>query len=305
MKYVQIYNTDLKVSRIALGCMRLRSLEEKQVDTLIGTALEQGINFFDHADIYGGGKSEELFAKAMASRPGIRQKVVIQSKCGITGEYYDFSKEHILSSVDGILKRLNTDYLDVLLLHRPDLLMEPEEVAFAFDTIKVAGKVRYFGVSNQNPFTMRLLSRHLNQRLVINQVQFGLAHTPMLDTAIHANMFGPSGVDRDGGILEYCRLHDMTVQAWSPFQYGMFEGNFLESEKYAALNAQLRQIADHKGVSVNAVAVAWILRHPAHIQAIVGTTNPEHLKELCRAADTYLSREEWYMLYKAAGNKLP
>ena len=305
MKYTQIHNTQLKVSRIALGCMRLHTLNENQADTLIQTALEQGINFFDHADIYGGGKSEELFSKVLTNHPGLRDKMILQSKCGITNGYYDFSKEHILSSVDGILRRLKTDHLDILLLHRPDLLMDPEEVSLAFDSLKAAGKVRYFGVSNQNPGTMRLLSRYLHQDLVINQVQFGLAHTPMLDASVNTNMFNEGAIDRDGGILEYCRYHDIMVQAWSPFQYGMFEGNFLKDEKYSKLQAQLKQLADAKGVDESAIAIAWILRHPASIQAIAGTTNPDHLKQLSKATEIYLSRAEWYSLYKAAGNQLP
>ncbi len=305
MKYIQICNTDLKASRIALGCMRLHTLNPSQADTLIQTAVELGINFFDHADIYGGGKSEEIFSKILKDHPGFREKMILQSKCGITQGYYDFSKEHILSSVDGILKRLGTDYLDVLLLHRPDLLMEPEEVSFAFDKLKSSGKVRYFGVSNQNPSTIRLLSRYLNQNLVINQVQFGLAHTAMLDTTVNTNMQNIGAVNRDGGILEYCRLHDMTVQAWSPFQYGLFEGNYLKEEKYAPLQQQMKQLADAKGVRENAIGIAWILRHPAHIQAIAGTMDPEHLKQMSKAADVSLSRAEWYSLYKAAGNQLP
>ena len=305
MKYTQIYNTKLKASRIALGCMRLSSLNEKQADTLIGTALEQGINFFDHADIYGGGKSEEIFSSVLQNHPGMREKVILQSKCGIANGYYDFSKEHILSSVDGILKRLKTDYLDILLLHRPDLLMEPEEVSFAFDILKSSGKVRYFGVSNQNPYTIHLLSRYLHQNLIINQVQFGLGHTPMLDTSVNANMKNEAAVDRDGGILEYCRLHDMTIQAWSPLQYGMFEGNLFYSPKFPQLQQQLKQMADAKGVSEGAIAVAWILRYPARIQAVVGTTDPEHLKQLCQATSIHLSRAEWYTLYKSVGNQLP
>ncbi len=305
MKYTKIYGTSLEVSRIALGCMRLHTLTESQGDVLIQTAVEQGINFFDHADIYGGGNSEELFSKVLKSHPGLREKIILQSKCGITGGYYDFSKEHILSSVDGILRRLGTDHLDVLLLHRPDLLMEPEEVSFAFDLLKSSGKVRYFGVSNQNPATIRLLSRYLHQSLVINQVQFGLAHTAMLDAVVNANMQNTGSIGRDGGILEYCRLHDMTIQAWSPFQYGLFEGNYLKDAKYASLQSQIKQLADAKGVRENAVGIAWILRHPARMQAIVGTMNPEHLKQISKAADTNLSRAEWYSLYQAAGNQLP
>ena len=136
---------------------------------------------------------------------------------------YDFSKSHILKSVDGILKRLNTDYLDALLLHRPDPLVEPEEVAEAFELLHSSGKVRSFGVSNQSPMLIELLQKYVNQPLVINQLQFGVAHTPYAGSgAFSSNMTADQSVDRSSEILEYCRLKDIAIQAWSPFQYGFF-----------------------------------------------------------------------------------
>lgn len=293
-------------SAISLGCMRIAGASPKQAEALVRTALENGIDFFDHADIYGGGESERVFAQAIGMNSTIREKILIQTKCGIRpGKCYDFSKEHILSSVDGSLKRLQTDYIDFLLLHRPDTLMEPEEVAEAFDCLHRSGKVRYFGVSNQNPLQMELLARSLHQNLLVNQLQFGLCHTGMIDAGIHVNMKDERSVVHDSGILEYCRLKDITIQPWSPFQYGFFEGVFLGSEKYPALNACLQKMAEEKNVSTAALAIAWILRHPARMQPIVGTTNPERLASICQAASVDLTRDEWYTLYLAAGNDLP
>lgn len=226
MKYINIGNGEIKASAIALGCMRIADKSVKEVAELINTALEEGINFFDHADIYGGGKSEEVFAEAIDMKPSIREKIIIQTKCGIRKGYYDFSKEHILKSVDGSLKRLKTDYIDVLLLHRPDTLMEPEEVAEAFSILHSSGKVRNFGVSNFNPMQIELLSKYLNQKLIINQLQFSIMHTGMIDSGFNVNMKVDQSIDRDGSVLEYCRLKNITIQAWSPFQYGFFEGTF-------------------------------------------------------------------------------
>jgi predicted oxidoreductase len=231
--------------------------------------------------------------------------MLIQTKCGIRPGRFDFSKEHILSSVEGSLKRLKTDYVDVLLLHRPDTLVEPEEVAAAFDELYQSGKVRYFGVSNQNPMQMELLSRYLNQRIVINQLQFGVAHTGMIDAGIHVNMTDTPSINHDGSVLEYCRLKDITIQPWSPFQYGFFEGVFLDNDKFPELNNVIYALAEEKGVPNTAIAIAWILRHPAHMQPIVGTTNAKRLTDMCRAVDITLTREEWYAIYRAAGNILP
>lgn len=295
----------LPASAISLGCMRMASLTQKEASDVIHAALESGVNFFDHADIYGGGKSEEVFAQAIAAEPGLRGRILLQSKCGIRQGSYDFSKEHILKAVDGSLKRLKTDYLDLLVLHRPDALVEPEEVAEAFDTLQRIGKVRYFGVSNHNPQQIELLGRSLTQKLLVDQLQLSLTNTGMIDRGINVNMTVGGSVDRDGGVLDYCRLNHITIQAWSPFQYGFFEGVFIGSEKYPALNSKLGEIAAARGVTPSAIAAAWILRHPADIQTIIGSMNPTRIREICKAGDIRLTRGEWYDLYLAAGNKLP
>ncbi|MGJ7910384.1 aldo/keto reductase [Neobacillus sp. LXY-1] len=308
MKYISIANTELKTSNIIMGNMRLPQLNLQEAEKLIRTALEEGINFFDHADIYGRGQSEEVFSNAIQMTPNIRENMIIQSKCGIRVPegYFDFSKDHILRSVDGILDRLKTDYLDILLLHRPDPLMEPEEVAEAFEQLHTAGKVKYFGVSNFNPAQIELLQKSIPYKLVVNQLQFSIAHTPMIDSGIALNMNVDQSINRDSSILEYCRLHDITIQAWSPFQHGFFEGVFLgDLKRYPELNKTLDTLAEKYGVSTTAIAVAWITRHPANIQVVLGTTNSERLKEGCKGSEIKLTREEWYQLYKAAGNMVP
>ena len=305
MKTITLNNTNLSIPEIGMGCMRIVELENADaVKSWVDTALEHGINFFDHADIYGKGRCEELFGQILT--PSLREKIILQSKCSIRpGIAFDFSKEHILNSVDGILKRLNTEYLDILLLHRPDTLMEPEEVADAFRILKENGKVRHFGVSNQTPMQMELLSKYCDEPLLINQLQLSIAHCPMINSGINANMYNDSGINRDGGVLEYCRLKDITIQAWSPFQYGMFEGIFLGNEKFAELNKVIDDLAEKYNVTNSAIAVAWILRHPAGIQTIVGTTNKDRIAQISKAPEIRLTREEWYALYMAAGNKLP
>lgn len=305
MKTITLNNTNLSIPEIGMGCMRIVELENADaVKGWVDTALEHGINFFDHADIYGKGRCEELFGQVLT--PSLREKIILQSKCSIRpGIAFDFSKEHILNSVDGILKRLNTEYLDILLLHRPDALMEPEEVADAFRILKESGKVRHFGVSNQTPMQMELLSKYCDEPLLINQLQLSIAHCPMINSGINANMYNDSGINRDGGVLEYCRLKDITIQAWSPFQYGMFEGVFLGNEKFEELNKVIDNLAEKYNVTNSAIAVAWILRHPAGIQTIVGTTNKDRIAQISKASEIRLTREEWYALYMAAGNKLP
>ena len=305
MNRINIGNGKINASEISLGCMRISKLSVNEASILINTALEEGIDFFDHADIYGGGRSEEVFADAVNMNPSVREKLIIQTKCGIGQGYFDFSKEHILNSVEGSLKRLKTDYVDALLLHRPDTLMEPEEVAEAFDILNSSGKVRYFGVSNQNPMQIELLNKYLNQKIIINQLQLSITNTGMLDSGINVNMKIDSSIDRDGSILEYCRLKDITIQAWSPFQYGFFEGVFLDNDKFPELNRKINEVAEAKGVTNTAIAIAWILRHPAKIQPIAGTTSSKRLKDICMASTIELTRQEWYEIYRAAGNKLP
>ncbi|GFH42983.1 aldo/keto reductase [Lactococcus hodotermopsidis] len=306
MKKINIKNTDIIASQIVLGCMRINE-EGKNPVEIIQTAYDNGINFFDHADIYGGGECETIFAKAFKETTINRSDVYLQSKCGIRpGVAFDFSKAHIISSVEGSLKRLDTDYLDALLLHRPDTLVEPEEVAEAFYELEKAGKVRVFGVSNQNPGQIDLLKTAVKQPMNINQLQFGLKHTGMIDAGIHVNMSDAGSFVHDGGILEYSRIHNMTIQAWSPFQYGFFEGIFVgNNDKFPELNAKLNELADKYKVTPSGIAVAFINRHPANMQTIIGTMTPSRIIEATEAADIILTREEWYALYMAAGNILP
>lgn len=305
MKKLALGAGALNASEISLGCMRMADLSPLDARNMIETALEAGIDFFDHADIYGGGQSESIFADAIGMNPSVRENMLLQSKCGIRKGCFDFSKDHILSSVDGILQRLKTDYLDVLLLHRPDTLVEPEDVAEAFSRLHSSGKVRHFGVSNQNPMQIELLNRYLGQRLIANQLQLSLTNTGMIDAGLNVNMEIDRSIVRDGSILDYCRLNDITIQAWSPMQFGFFEGVFIGHPRFTKLNDVLDRIAAERGVTSTAVAIAWILRHPARIQVIVGTMNPERLRAIAKASDVSLTRQEWYELYLAAGNELP
>ncbi|KUO97311.1 aldo/keto reductase [Ferroacidibacillus organovorans] len=305
MKKIKLGTSSLEVPVVAVGCMRINSLDKKQAETFVQTALEEGANFFDHADIYGGGACEEIFADAIQMNGDIREKVILQSKVGIRKGSFDFSKEHILEAVNGSLKRLKTDYLDVLLLHRPDALVEPEEVAEAFDQLERSGKVRHFGVSNQKPMQIELLKKHVKQPLVANQLQLSITNATMISNGINVNMENDAAIDRDGSILDYCRLHDITVQPWSPFQYGFFEGVFLGSDKFPELNRVIDAVAAKYGVSNTTIAIAWLLRHPAKMQPITGTMNLDRIKDCCKASDITLTREDWYEIYRAAGNILP
>lgn len=307
MRTIDVGPNALSVSEISLGCMRIDQLEPSAVDKLISASIDVGINFFDHADIYGKGKCEEVFA-ASVKRLGLkRDSLILQSKCGIRQDVvtFDFSKKHILASVDGILKRLQVDYLDVLLLHRPDALMEPHEVAEAFGNLLASGKVRNFGVSNQNPTLMELLQRALPMKLLFNQLQLSVAFTPLIDGNIHMNNKDDAAVMRDGGALDYCQLKGITVQAWSPFQFGFFEGAFLGNAKFPELNKVIDRIASDHKVTNTAIAVAWISRHPARIQTILGTTTPQRVLDSAQSQSFQLTREQWYEIYRAAGNVLP
>ena len=305
MNQIDIGKSGLLASEISLGCMRIGSMSPAEADTLINTALEVGIDFFDHADIYAGGKSEEVFARAFADSGVDRQQIFLQSKCGIRKGMFDFSRDHILAAVDGSLARLQTDYLDVLLLHRPDTLMEPAEIAEAFTLLEESGKVRHFGVSNLNPGQIELLRKNVTQPLIANQLQLSLTNTGMIDSGFNVNMEIDRSIVRDGGILEYCRLHDITIQPWSPFQYGFFDGVFLDNDKFPELNEVIDALAEDRGVANTAIAIAWLLRHPAKMQPIIGTTNAERVRAIAAASDVNLTRAEWYALYLAAGNALP
>ena len=306
MRTVNLGTSGLKVPCIAVGCMRINKLEPAEAEHFVHAAIDQGAYFFDHADIYGNGDCESVFAKAIHMNSTVREKVLLQSKCGIRrGVAFDFSKDHILKSVDGSLKRLNTEYLDVLLLHRPDALVEPEEVAEAFDVLQSNGKVRHFGVSNQNPMQINLLKRYVRQPIVANQLQLSITNATMISQGQHVNMQDDFAVNRDGSVLDYCRLHDITIQPWSPFQYGMFEGVFLGNEKFPVLNRKIDEIAAKYSVSNTTITMAWLLRHPAGMQPVTGTMNIQRLKDCVKAAGIRLTREEWYEIYLAAGNTLP
>ena len=308
MKYIPFGQADKEVSEIVLGMMRIKDKSVKEVEELVETALSVGINAFDLADIYGRGRCEELLGLVLKNRPDLREKMWIQSKCGIRIEeftYFDFSKDYIIKSVDGILQRLKIDHLDSLLLHRPDALMESDQVAEAFDLLYKQGKVRNFGVSNQNPMMMELLKKDVKQPLAVNQLQLSAAFTPGFESGFHVNMEDSQAAMRDGSIFEYCKLHDVVIQAWSVLQFGYFKGNFVGNEKFQALNQVLDRLAIKYGVTPSTIAISWILRYPAKMQAVVGTTNPKHLREVSQAANFSLTRKEWYEIYLAAGNNLP
>lgn len=303
MKKIQI--ADMQASQIILGCMRIIEPGKNPVK-VIETAYENGINFFDHADIYGAGQCETVFAEALAQTSIRREDIYLQSKCAIRpGVAFDFSKEHIIKSVEGSLQRLQTDYLDTMLLHRPDTLMESEEVAEAFYELEKSGKVRYFGVSNQNPMQVELLKTAVKQPLLFNQLQFGLKHTEMVDAGLNVNIPNQASHMQDGSVLEYSRINKMTIQAWSPFQHGYFDGPFVGNDKFPELNKKLEEYAEKYNLTPSGIAIAWINRHPARMQTIIGTMTERRIEEVTNASDLVLSREEWYDLYMAAGNILP
>ena len=318
MRKISLGNGEIKASQVALGIMRMGTKSVDEAQAVLETVAEAGLNFIDSADIYADGKSELVFSQALKQSSLKREDFYIQSKAGIVleharttadglvfGKRYDFSKEHILSAVDGILQRLKIDYLDSFLLHRPDPLMEVDEVAEAFNELQATGKVRAFGVSNFNTRQIDLLQKAINQKLIINQVQLSLKHTPLIDQGIFVNRFEEEAIDRTGGMLEYAQANQITLQAWSPYQYGMFAGVFIDNPKFLELNQVLQTIADKYGVTKNAIATAWITRLPQDVQVTIGSMNPQHLKESLAGADVRLTRQEWYDLYLAAGHQLP
>jgi predicted oxidoreductase len=325
MKLQTLGASDLQVTRIAYGCMPLGGswddspiTEQTRKDALrsIHAALDTGMNFFDHADIYCRGKSEEVFSDIWGEIPNLRERIFLQSKCGIrfggdpqpgAPHRFDFSYEHITRSVEGILRRLKTEYLDVLLLHRPDPLVEPEEVARAFDELHAAGKVRYFGVSNHTAAQLELLRRYLNQPIVANQVAFNVMHTHMLDEGIIFNQ-NNAMLSRNEGTIEYCRQHNITLQSWGSLAWGLLTGREAKEpdERISKTSQQVADMARQKGVSPEAILTAWILRHPARVQVIIGTTKPERIAASCQGDQVELSREEWYALFTAGrGEGLP
>lgn len=308
MQKINIANGPGDAARIILGCMRMPALSVSETENVIKNAYEIGVNYFDHATCYGDGEAEERFGDAFPGTGLKREDVIIQSKCGLCfdRQVFDWSKENILRSVDESLSRLKMDYLDVLLLHRPDLLYDPEQIAEAFDILEQNGKVRHFGVSNTMPMQIELLKKYIKQPLNINQLQLSLEQSQLIDQDLYMNnKTTDMSIMRDGGALDYCRLNDITIQAWSPLQYGMFQGVFVDNPKFPEMNQALAELAEKYGVSKTAIAIAWILRHPAKMQVIAGTMNPEHLADIVKADGVYLSHEDWYKLYLASGKFLP
>jgi len=309
MKTYELPRTGRTVSSVILGMMRIPKMSNGEIQQLVGAARDAGINVFDHADIYGGERHlcEARFGEAISFSAAEREQVLIQSKVGIRKGYFDFSAEHILATVDESLAALKTDYLDLLLLHRPDTLVEPEEVASAFDKLLAAGKVRHFGVSNHTPGQIELLKTAVKQPLVANQAQLSITHAPMIAQGVAANMAGlDQSISRDNGLLDYSRINGMMLQAWSPFQKAFFDGVFLgDRENFAALNDVIDELAASYGVTPTGIAVAWITRHPANIQVVLGTTQPSRVTDAAAGSDVPLTREEWYRLFTAAGHTLP
>ncbi len=311
VKSFTLPGTDIFAPNVVLGLMRIAEKSDDEIRELVRVARDAGINFVDHADIYGGEthKCERRFAEAMRLTPAERDEITIQTKAGIVvdGPYFDYSYEHLIEAVEGSLRALHTDRIDILLLHRPDALVEPEEVARAFDELEAAGKVRAFGVSNHTPRQIDLLRRYVRQPIVANQLQLSITHSPIIAQGIAANMVDePQSLTLDGGgILDYCRLNDITVQAWSPFQAGFFNGVFLGSPDHPELNAVIERLAKKYEVSPIAIATAWITRHPAKMQVVLGTTTPERVAAAAAGSDIPLSRAEWYELFRAAGHRVP
>ncbi|GAA1327330.1 aldo/keto reductase [Brachybacterium rhamnosum] len=310
MRTFTLPGTEITAPNVVLGLMRIQDKSDDEVRTLVRTARDAGIDFFDHADVYGSSTHgcERRFAEAMRLTPSEREQITLQTKTGIRhpGPYFDFSAEHIVESVEESLAALGTDYLDILLLHRPDALVEPEEVADAFDRLHEAGKVRSFGVSNHTPRQIDLLKKHVRQPIVANQVQLSITHAPLIAQGVAANMQGlDQSISRDDGLVDHARLHDITLQAWSPFQAGFFDGPFLGSEKYPELNAVLDRLAQQYDVTTTAIAVAWITRHPANMQVVLGTTTPQRVTDSAAGSDLPLTRAEWYEILRAAGYTVP
>ncbi|MCO6184326.1 aldo/keto reductase [Leuconostoc fallax] len=316
MQKIQIGQTDIQASAVALGVMRINDKSASEAQKIVQTAYGNGINFFDTADIYGAGRSSKIFGDALKTTGITRHDIYIQSKSGVIladgqidgdglkGPRYDFSKQHLIATVDTELRRLQTDYLDTFLLHRPDALMVLDDVAEAFQQLEQSGKVRYFGVSNMHPGQVTLLQSALSQKLQINQLQFGLKHTNMIDNELHVNVDSTHTLGDNSDILSYSRLNKMTIQAWSPLQYGYFGGVFVDNEQFPELNATLQALAIKYDVTKSSIAVAWILHHPAKIQVTIGTMNVERIAQMTDL-DYDLTNQEWYDLYVAAGHDLP
>lgn len=292
-------------NKISLGCMRLANLNVDQVEELIKKAVSLGITFFDHADIYGNGRCEELFGEVLARNKELREKIIIQTKCGIRNGFYDFSKDYIIEQVKKSIENLKCGYIDILLLHRPDALVDYEEVNQAFDYLYKNGLVKEFGVSNMNPLQIELFKKYVKCPIKYNQIQLSIVHSRLISQGLFVNTNNDEAISHSSMLLEYCKLNDIEIQAWSPLMASWEDGSFIDNDKYYDLNQVLFRLAQKYQVSKNAIAISFILRHPFDINVIVGTTSCYHLEELVKARDVKLTKQEWYELYQSAGHRLP
>ena len=290
---------------LGLGCMRLGKLTTEEAEKLISFALDNGITFVDHADIYGSRKCETLFGEVLKRNPNFRKQMIIQSKCGICKGYYDLSKEYIIKQVEESIRLLNCEYLDILLLHRPDALVDYDEVNEAFNYLYDKGLVKEFGVSNMNPIQIELYNKKLDHKIKYNQVQFSLIHSHMISESLFVNMSEVESAMRSGTLIEYSMLKDISLQAWSPLMASWDDGTFIDNPKYEQLNKKLEEVASKYNVTKNCIAISWILRHPANILSIVCTTSIVQLNGMIKAIHIKLTREEWYGLYLSSNHILP
>lgn len=324
LKTLPLHTRGIPASRIALGCMGLgggwdhepiTAENIRQGHEAVEAALSIGINFFDHADIYTRGKAEKIFGQLFKDRPGLREEIIIQSKCGIkliepgdTSNSFDLSGEHILKSVDGTLSRLGTEYIDILLLHRPDPLMDPEEVAGALRKLKTAGKVRHFGVSNMSAAQIKLLEHYCDEPFVVNQLHMSLAKISWLDAMVSVNREPWKDITFPEGTLEYCRTQNIQLQAWGPLAQGLFSGRPLTGQPESVVNtaAMVQSLAEQKNTTPEGIVLSWLITHPAAIQPVIGTVNPQRIAACAGADKLELTRKEWYDLYVSSrGEKLP
>lgn len=323
-KAIPLHKHGINASQLVLGCMRMGGdwdkinpfTEEhvKEGQRAVEAALEIGINMFDHADIYTAGKAERVFGEVLKANPRLREQIILQSKCGIkfpdgtSPHQFDFSAGHILQSVDGILRRLGTEYLDILLLHRPDPLVDPEEVAGAIHQLKASGKVRHFGVSNMSQGQIKLLQAYSDEKFIVNQLEMSLLKIGFLETGVHVNQEAAKDNVFPEGTLEYCRLENIQLQSWGPLARGLYSGRSLDDQSESAIaTAKLvQQMAADKGTAPEAIVLAWLMTHPANIQPVIGTINPGRIRACKDAAELRLTRDEWYTLYTISrGRKLP
>ena len=314
------------VSRLAYGCAALGGpwdagelTQERRRKALaaLEAALDAGVDHFDLADVYAFGKAERAFSEIWQLDPSLRARVVVQSKCGVVRSaddtsraetYYDSSREHILAAARGSMGRLGVDYLDLLVLHRPDVLLEPEEVAAAFDRLHAGGEVRHFGVSNYAPGQVELLQAALDRPLLVNQLQVSLAHPDLIDDAVVVNDTSPDRPVRGFGTLAYCMQRSITVQAWAPLGAGglVRDDDAGADPRLLAVRRELAAVARERGAHPAAVAIAWILRHPAGIQPLLGGRTPDEIRTAAQGIDLTLTRAEWYRLFNASrGTPVP